>query len=56
MHRIHLLPDPLRQSGVLLPMLFATECCSNLFTEGCNNALGVGCAVCITFLQSLRRF
>ena len=56
MHRIHLLPDPLRQSGVLLPMLFATECCSNLFTEGCNNALGVGCAVSITFLQRLRRF
>ena len=27
--------------GVLLPMLFATECCANLCTESCNNAIGV---------------
>lgn len=45
-----------RQFGLLLPMLFATECCANLFTEGCNNALGVGCAVCVSFLESLKRF
>ena len=42
--------------GILLPMLFATECCANLFTESCNNVLGVGCAVVITFMQRLKRF
>ena len=42
--------------GVLTPMLFATECCANLCTETCNNALGVGVAVCITVLKRLRRF
>ena len=41
--------------GVLLPMLFATECCANMCTESCNNALGVGVATCITFLRRMRR-
>ena len=27
--------------GFALPMLFATECCANLCTESCNNAIGV---------------
>ena len=41
--------------SVLLPMLFATECCANLCTESCNNALGIGFAVCITFLKRLKK-
>jgi len=41
--------------GVLLPMIFATECCANLCTESFNNLLGVAVAVCITFLKRLRR-
>ena len=41
--------------GVLLPLLFATECCANLCTESCNNALGVAVAMCITFLKRMRR-
>ena len=42
--------------GVLLPMLFATEFCANACTESCNNVLGVGLAVVITFLKRLKRF
>ena len=42
--------------GVLLPMLFATEFCANACTESCNNVLGVGLAVVITFLKRLTRF
>ena len=45
--------------GVLLPMLFATEFCANACTESCNNVLGVGLAVVITFLKrglNLKRF
>ena len=42
--------------GVLVPILFATECCANLCTETCNSALGIGVAVCITVLKRLRRF
>ena len=41
--------------SVLIPMLFATECCANLCTESCNNALGVGVAVVITFFKRLKR-
>jgi len=41
--------------GVLLPILFATECCANLCTESCNNAIGVGIAMCITFLKRMKR-
>ena len=41
--------------GALVPMLFASEACANLCTESCNNALGIGFAVCITFLKRLKK-
>ena len=41
--------------GALVPMLFASEACANLCTESCNNALGVGVAVVITFFKRLKR-
>ena len=42
--------------GVMLPMLFATECCANMCTESCNNVLGIGFAMVISFLKRLKRF
>ena len=41
--------------SVLIPLLFATECCANLCTESCNNVLGVFVAMLITFLKRMRR-
>ena len=41
--------------GVLVPLLFATECCANLCTESCNNVLGVFVAMLITFFKRMRR-
>eukprot|EP00964_Phaeocystis_antarctica_P135964 scaffold100365_cov75-Phaeocystis_antarctica.AAC.3 len=39
--------------GIAVPMLLSTECCANMFTEGCNNVLGIGCAMCVSFTQQL---
>ena len=39
--------------SVLIPMLFATECCANLCTESCNNVLGVAVAMCITCVKRM---
>ena len=39
----------------MIPLLFAPEGCANLCTESCNNALGVGVAVVITFFKRLKR-
>ena len=41
--------------GVMMPMLFATECCANLCTESANNVLGVAVAMLITFFKRMRR-
>jgi len=40
---------------VAVPMLFATECCTNLFSESFNNTLGVGLAMLVTVLKRLKR-
>ena len=40
----------------MIPMLFATECCANMCTESCNNVLGIGFAMVISFLKRLKRF
>ena len=38
--------------GFALPLLFATECCANLCTESCNNAIGV----CVSVIaKSMKR-
>ena len=42
--------------GALIPMLIATEVCTNLCSESCNNVLGVGFAVIITALKRMKRF
>merc|ERR1712146_649593 len=42
--------------GALVPVLFASQTCANLCTESCNNFLGVGFAVCITFMKRLKKF
>jgi hypothetical protein len=42
-------------TAVLLPLLFATECCANMCTESCNNALGIAIAVMITFFKRMKR-
>ena len=41
--------------GLGLPLLFATECCANFFTESCNNFLGVLVQVIITFFKMLKK-
>ena len=41
--------------GVLVPLLFATECCANMCTESCNNVLGVAVAMLITFMKRVKR-
>ena len=41
--------------GVMVPLLFATECCANLCTESTNNVLGVCIAMLITFFKRMRR-
>ena len=41
--------------SVMIPLLFATECCANLCTESCNNVLGVAVAVLITFFKRMKR-
>jgi len=41
--------------SVMIPLLFATECCANLCTESCNNVLGVAVAVVITFFKRMKR-
>ena len=42
--------------GALVPVLFASQACANLCTESCNNFLGIGFAVCITFMKRLKKF
>ena len=42
--------------SALVPVLFASQACANLCTESCNNFLGVGFAVCITFMKRLKKF
>ena len=39
----------------MIPLLFATECCANMCTESCNNALGVAIAIVITFFKRMKR-
>ena len=41
--------------AVLIPLLFATECCANLCTESCNSVLGVAVAMMITFFKRMKR-
>ena len=41
--------------SVVIPLLFATECCANMCTESCNNFLGVAVAMLITFMKRMRR-
>ena len=39
----------------MIPLLFATECCANMCTESCNNALGVAIAIVIAFFKRMKR-
>lgn len=41
--------------AVAVPMIFATECCTNLFSESFNSMLGVGLAMLVTVLKRLKR-
>ena len=39
----------------MLPLLFATEFCTNLFSEAANNAIGIALATLVVLLKRLKR-
>ena len=41
--------------AVGLPLIFASDFCSNLFSESCNHALGVGLATLVSVFKRLKR-
>ena len=42
-------------AAFVIPLLFATEFCTNLFSEAANNAIGIALATLVVLLKRLKR-